>query len=69
VMKRYTIMVQEYGSNREVELCGVDSNPQAVVDGLRKKTLTVNLSSVYKRTKIPKYTQVRVIQNRREEHA
>lgn len=66
---RYTIMVQEHGSDHEVELMQCGSNPQAIVDGLRKKSLTMRRSIFEpgKRVvKIPKYTSIRVIDNERE---
>jgi hypothetical protein len=57
-------MVREYGSDHNIELMQVNSNPQAIVDGLRKKTLTMK-TSIYqpgKRTvKIPKYTFIQVV--------
>lgn len=40
-MKRYSIMVTEFGSDREVELCQLDGNPQPIVKGLEAKTLMI----------------------------
>ena len=54
---RYSIVVCEYGSDHDVTLVHVDSNPQAVVDGLRAKTLTIG-----KRRRIPKYTSIRIVE-------
>jgi hypothetical protein len=62
--RRFSILIQEYGSDREVELCQVDSNPQNAVAGLRAKTLTVHgKGNTRRRSKIPKYTSVRVVDN------
>lgn len=63
-MTRYSIMVREYGSDHDVELMRVGSNPQAIVDGLRKKQLTIHrpITQAGKRVyKISKYTSVRII--------
>jgi hypothetical protein len=63
-------MVREYGSDHNVELMQVNSNPQAIVDGLRKKTLTMK-TSIYqpgKRVvKIPKYSFIQVVDHGRDE--
>jgi hypothetical protein len=64
--KRYSIVVREYGSDHNVELMQVDSNPQAVVAGLHKKTLTIRKSILdpgKRATKIPKYTFVGIVEN------
>jgi len=61
---RYSIFVQEYDSDHEVELMQVGSNPAAVVEGLRAKRLTIRRSIFEpgKRVvKIPKYISVRVV--------
>jgi hypothetical protein len=62
-------MVREYGSDHNVELMQVNSNPQAIVDGLRKKTLTMK-TSIYqpgKRVvKIPKYSFIQVVDHQNE---
>ena len=55
---RYSIVVREYGSDHDVALLHVDSNPQAVVDGLRAKTLTIGK----RRTQTPKYTSIRIVE-------
>jgi hypothetical protein len=54
---RYSIVVREYGSDHDVTLVHVDSNAQAIVDGLRAKTLTIG-----KRRRIPKYTSIRIVE-------
>jgi hypothetical protein len=64
VTARYTIMVREYGSDHDVPLMDVNSNPQAIVDGLRAKRLTIHRSIFEpgKRViKVPKYISVTVI--------
>ena len=60
-MKRFSVMVQEYGSDREVELCQLDGDPAQTVSGLKTKTLMVQLAEKRRRTKIPKYTNIRVV--------
>jgi hypothetical protein len=63
-MGRYSIIVREYGSDHDVTLMDVESNPQAIVNGLRAKKLTLHRSitepgrRVYK---IPKYVSIRVV--------
>ncbi len=61
--RRFSVLVLEYGSDREVELCQLDSNPQHVVAGLKAKKLTVGRPGARRRTKIQKYTSVRVVDN------
>lgn len=63
-MKRYSIMVTEYGSSTEVELCQVDANPENVVAGVRQKTLMVYGHSNNKRSQIRKYNNVRIVDTR-----
>lgn len=66
-MKRFSVMVQEYGSSREVELCQMDHNPEATVAGLQSKTLMVHADpNARRRTKIPKYTAVRIVDHQAE---
>ena len=64
--RRYSIWGREYGSDHDVELAQVDSSPQAVVDGLMSKTLTVKNSifdTAKKKTKIRKYSWLRIVDN------
>jgi hypothetical protein len=63
---RYSIMVREHGSDHDVELMQVNSNPEAIVAGLRLKTLTIKHSIFQvgaRQSKIPKYSFIRVIDN------
>lgn len=62
-MARYSIMVTEYGADREVELCQLDGNPEPTVQGLKAKTLMVHTGQPgrHRRTKIPKYMNIRVV--------
>jgi hypothetical protein len=63
-MMRYSIVVTEHGSERAVELVQVNSNPQAIVDGLRQKTLTIERSILdpgQRAVKIPRYTFIEVV--------
>jgi len=62
---RYSIMVTEYGSDHAVELMRVGSNPQAIVEGLRKKTLKIKRSLYDARAHqvkvIPRYTFISIV--------
>jgi hypothetical protein len=57
-MAGYSIIVREYGADHDVALVHVGSNPQAIVDGLRTKTLTIG-----KGRQIPKYTSIQVVED------
>jgi hypothetical protein len=64
VTARYSIIVREHGSDHDVELMQVNSKPDAIVAGLRAKTLTLRRSIFEpgKRVvKIPKYAYVKVV--------
>jgi hypothetical protein len=54
----YAIMVREYGSDHEVELCRVGSNPEAVAAGARQKMLRSRLLG--KSLSLRKYMSVRI---------
>jgi hypothetical protein len=62
---RYSIFGKQYGSDRESELAQCDSNPQAVLDGLKAKTLTIRHgifeNTRKKQTKVSKYTWLRIV--------
>jgi adenosine/AMP kinase len=62
--KRYSIMVIQYGSKDEVELCQVDRAPHELAQAAAEKMLRISAGhrSVY----IPKYTSVRVIDHHEE---
>lgn len=60
-MKRYSIMGRQFGSDREMELAQVDSNPQALLDALKAKSVTI--TSEHKRVHIPKYTWLRIVEH------
>ena len=65
-MKRYSIYVREYGSERDVELMQVESNPGPVVEGLKKKMLTIRagLFEPGRRvSRVPKYTVIDIREN------
>ena len=63
-MKRYSIMVCEYGSNHEVELCQVAENPEELVTALNNKRLKIFKDLLQtKKSSIKKYSSVRVIDN------
>lgn len=63
--KRYSIMVTEYGSDREVELCQVEQNPDATVEGAKAKSLMIFNGKSSRRSRMPKYTNIRIVDNER----
>jgi hypothetical protein len=62
---RYSIWGREYGSDHDVELAQVNNNPQAVVDGLMSKMLTISNSVLPGggKKKIRKYSWLRIVEN------
>jgi hypothetical protein len=67
VKKRWSIWVREHGSDHDVELMQLDGDPAPIVGQLRTKTLTINKSifeSGKRKSTIPKYSSVRVVENR-----
>lgn len=69
-MKRYSIMVTEYGADRELELCQLDGDPEPTVAGIKAKTLMVHTGGPSRRhTKIPKYINIRVVDHQEAAHA
>lgn len=64
--RRYSIWGTEHGSDHEVELAQVDSNPQGVMDAFLGKTLIVKptVNGPKKRTKIRKYAWLRIEENK-----
>jgi hypothetical protein len=56
----YAIIVREHGSDREIELCRVGTNPEAVAAGARQKTLRVRSSGSLRWSNTRKYTNVRI---------
>jgi hypothetical protein len=66
-MKRFSIWGREYQSDHDVEIIQVESNPQAVVDGLVQKKLSIS-HSVFpggKKSQIRKYQWLRIVENHR----
>jgi hypothetical protein len=54
-------MVQENGSDRESELCQVDTNPQNIAKAAKNKRLRIgSLDRVYL---VPRYDCVRIVDN------
>jgi len=64
--RRYSIWGTEHGSDHEVELAQVDSNPQPVMDAFVAMTLTVKptINGPKRRTKIRKYAWLRIEENK-----
>jgi hypothetical protein len=65
-MKRYSIWGREYQSDHDVEISQVENNPQAVVDGLMQKKLSINHSLLPggKKSKVRKYQWLRIVENK-----
>lgn len=63
--RRYSIWGTEHGSDHEVELAQVDSNPQPVMDAYLAMTLTVKptINGPKKKTKIRKFNYLRIVEN------
>ena len=64
--KRWSIWVREHGSDHDVELMQVDTNPDPIIAGLHKKMLTVKKSifeTGKRKTKIPLYTYIHKVDN------
>lgn len=61
--KRYSIMVQEFGSDHEVELCQVEQGAEQIVAAAKAKTLMVHDGKKNRRTKMSKYLNVRMVEN------
>ncbi|HEU0063233.1 MAG TPA: hypothetical protein VFR19_25370 [Hyphomicrobiaceae bacterium] len=65
-MKRYSIMVVQYGARGESELCQVESDPHAVAKAAAEKMLRVSAGNRMHYT--AKYTSVRVIDHEETRH-
>jgi hypothetical protein len=65
VKQRFSIWGREYGADHDVEIVQVQSNPQAVLDGLINKKLTVRHSIMKggKTSKVRKYSWLRIVEN------
>jgi hypothetical protein len=59
--KRYSILVRENGSGREIELCQVDSNPEKVAQAAGMKLLRISSSGRHYRIK--RYDWIRIVDN------
>jgi hypothetical protein len=59
--KRYSILVREAGSDHEVELCEVSSNPKKTAEAAGMKRL--RKSSVGRRYYTKKYDWIRIVDN------
>ena len=57
--KRFSIIVRELGSDREVVLAECDSNPEAIAEGLRHK----KAGTGKKGGKLSRYDWIRVVSN------
>ena len=63
--QRYSIWGREYGSDHDVEIVQVDTNPEAMRRALGQKMLNVSHSNFPggKKSKIPKYSWLRIEEN------
>jgi len=59
--KRYSILVRESGSSREIELCQVDSNPKKVAEAAGMKLLRISSSG--RQYRIKRYDWIRIVDN------
>lgn len=59
--KRYSILVRENGSGREIELCQVDRNPQKVAKAAGMKLLRISSSG--RQYRIKRYDWIRIVDN------
>jgi hypothetical protein len=66
VKRRYSIWGREFGSDHDVELAQVDSDPETIRKALGQKTLTLKHSifdSAKKQTRVAKYSWLRIVEN------
>jgi hypothetical protein len=63
IMKRYSIMARHEGRNNEIELCQCDSNPEAIAEAGRLKTVKRDLGIGKRPISIPMYEHVRIRRN------
>ena len=69
-MKRYSIMVIEYGADREIELCQIGTNPQMAVEAAKEKTLMVYKEpGARRRSKTCKYNSIRIVDHHEKAEA
>ena len=59
--KRYSILVRETGSGREIELCQVDRNPQKLAEAAGTKLLRISSSG--RQYRIKRYDRIRIVEN------
>ena len=60
-MKRYSIMARQYQIVGEVELCQVDTHPEAIVAAAQEKTLMISMGKGVRRVRVPKYEHVYIV--------
>jgi hypothetical protein len=64
-MKRYSIMVVQYGTTGESELCRVDNDPHALASAAADKMLWVSAGN--RMVHVRKYTSVRVVDDQADD--
>jgi hypothetical protein len=62
--KRFSVWVREHGSDHDVELCQMDSNPQEAEKAAHSKLLKLG-----KGKKVAKYSYVYVVDNEKPDAA
>ena len=61
--QRYSIWGREHGAERDVEICQVNANPEAMKAALYAKTLKMVIGEAKRKTAIAQYTNLRIVEN------
>lgn len=59
-MKRFEIVGREHGADREVVICMVSTNPDAIIEAVKAKTKLVASRSGFRRISVNRYEHVYV---------
>lgn len=65
--QRYSIWGREYGSDHDVEIIQVNSNPETMRKALGLKTLSIThnaFGGVKKKSKTTRYSYLRIVENK-----
>jgi len=65
-MSRYSIWGRQHGVDHDTELARCESNPQAILAGLKARSLTIR-NAEDRRVQIAKYTWLRIVDHEPEE--
>jgi hypothetical protein len=67
-MSRYSIWGRQHGVDHDTELARCETNPQAIVDGLKAKSVIAHvITTGGKRVQVPKYSWLRIVDHEPEE--